>query len=309
MPENPTPQQPVINNAFGLPIYEIGEVLADNEIEQVIQQMRREVFRYLGLIDEKSDSVMSECLDFARSADDVNEYELSAHNALAREGITEAIPEKLVKRAQIMHEQIKPYLMEGSILDLGCGDGRLARLLSQDGFNLQLADVYKNPNLSDTDMPFRLLGQSEAIPYNNNQFDNTLLLTVLHHSDDPVNVLKEAHRVTRPNGRVIVIESVYGVNGRELSPDQHAKVGRYLALTPEQQRKINIFFDHFYNRVIHYTDDPAKKVNVPFNFNTPETWQLLFEQTGLKQEQIVHLGLDQPAVPEYHTLHILTAIK
>lgn len=302
-------ERPEVKNAFGLPIYEIKDVLLDREIEAVIQAMRRDVFQYLGIADEKSDSVMAECLDFARSYDDVTEYEQSAHAVLAREGITEAIPEKLVERARIMYEQIKPHLLAGSVLDLGCGDARFAQLLAQDGFTLQLADVYQNPNVASTGLPFQPLRQSEAVPFGDNQFDNTLLLTVLHHGDNPSQILQEARRITRPNGRVIVIESVYGVNGQELSPAQRAQVQQYLALTPEQQRRVNIFFDHFYNRVIHYSDDPAQKVNVPFNFNTPEAWKELFEQTGLKQERIVHLGVDQPAVPEYHTLHVLSVTK
>lgn len=302
-------ERPEVKNAFGLPIYEIKDVLVDREIEAVIQAMRRDVFRYLGIADEKSDIVMAECLNFARSYGNVTEYEQSAHTVLAREGIAEAIPEKLVERARIMHDQIKPHLFAGSVLDLGCGDARLAQLLAQDGFTPQIADVYKNPNVDNTRLPFKLLGQSEAVPFGDNQFDNTLLLTVLHHSDNPEQVLREAHRVTRPDGRVVVIESVYGVNGQELSPAQRAQVQQYIALTPEQQRRVNIFFDHFYNRVIHYSNDPAQKVNVPFNFNTPAAWKELFEQTGLKQERIVHLGVDQPAVPEYHTLHVLTATK
>lgn len=302
-------ERPEVKNAFGLPIYEIKDVLVDGEIEAVIQAMRSDVFRYLGIADDKSDAVMAECLNFARTYGNVTVYEQSAHAVLAREGIAEAIPEKLVERARIMHEQIKPHLFAGSVLDLGCGDARLAQLLAQDGFTPQLADVYQNPNVANTGLPFKLLGQSEAVPFGDNQFDNTLLLTVLHHSDNPSQVLHEARRITRPNGRVIVIESVYGVNGQELSPAQRAQVQQYLALTPEQQRRVNIFFDHFYNRVIHYTDDPTQKVNVPFNFNTPEMWKQLFEQTGLKQERIVHLGVDQPAVPEYHTLHVLTATK
>lgn len=301
-------ERPEVKNAFGLPIYEIKDVLVDREIEAVIQQMCRDVFQHLGMTDEKSDAVMRECLNFARSYNDVTEYEQSAHAVLACEGITEAIPEKLVERARIMHEQIKPHLLAGSVLDLGCGDARLAQMLQQD-FTLQLSDVYENQNVANTGMPFKLLEQSEAVPFGDSQFDNTLLLTVLHHSDNPEQVLREAHRVTRPDGRVIIIESVYGVNGQELSQARRAQVQQYLALTPEQQRRVNIFFDHFYNRVIHYTEDPTKKVNVPFNFNTPEMWKQLFEQAGLKQEQIVHLGVDQLAVPEYHTLHVLTATK
>ena len=252
---------------------------------------------------------MEECLNFARTCANVTEYEQSAHAVLAREGITEAIPDRFQIRAMAMREEIEPYLFAGSVLDLGCGDAKLARLLARDGFTMQLADVYQNPNVANPGLPFQLLKQSEAVPFGNNQFDNTLLLTVLHHSDEPMQVLNEAYRVTRPTGRIIVIESVYGVNGQELSPAQRAHVQRYIALTSEQQRKVNIFFDHFYNRVFHYSDNPTQKVNVPFNFNTPDGWKQLFEQSGLKQERMVHLGIDQPAVPEYHTLHVLTATK
>jgi SAM-dependent methyltransferase len=298
-----------VKNAFGLPIYEIKDLLADREIEAVIHTMCRVVFRYLGISDKKSDADMVECLHFACTYRNVTEYEQSAHTVLARKGIAKAIPEKLTERACIMHGQIKPYLIAGSVLDLGCGDARLAKLLAQDGFTLQLADIYQNSNVANVSLPFKLLKQGEAIPFDDNQFDNTLLITVLHHSNNPMQVLHDACRVTRANGRVIVTESVYGVNGQELSPAQRVQGQQYLALTPEQQRRVNIFFDHFYNRVIHYTDDPTQKVNVPYNFNTPEMWKQLFEQTGLKQERIVHLGVDQPAVPEYHTLHVLTTIK
>ena len=79
-------------------------------------------------------------------------------------------------------------------------------------------------------------------------------------------------------------------------------------LSAEQQRKINIFFDHFYNRVLHYSKDAKTKVNVPFNFNTPANWEKVFAEFGLKQEGLVHLGLDQPTVPEYHTLHVLKKV-
>ena len=302
-------EHPEAKNAFGMPIYEIRKVLIDQEIETVIQALRCDVFRYLGVADEQSDAVMAECLNFARSYGNVTEYEQSAHAILLREGIADAIPGKLAERAGIMYGQIQPHLLSGSVLDLGCGDARLALLLAQDGFALQLSDVYKNPYVAQTGLPFQLLGQSEALPFNDSQFDNTLLLTVLHHSNNPLQVMQEAHRITRPGGRVIVIESVYGVNDQKLSATRHSQVNQFLALTQEQQRRVNIFFDHFYNRVIHYSSDPTQKVNVPFNFNTPDRWKQLFEQTGLKQEQVIFLGIDQPAVPEYHTLHLLTAVK
>jgi SAM-dependent methyltransferase len=271
--------------------------------------MSLRVFRHLGIADEKSEGAMEECLRLARTNDEVGSYERAAHSILEHEGITAAIPEKLQERARIMYKQIVPHLLQGSVLDLGCGDARLAELLARDGFTMHLADVYEHPNVATTNMEFTLLGQNADVPLADNRFDNTLLLTVLHHSDDPIQVLREARRVTRPEGKVIVIESVYGVHGRELSSDQHALIADYLALSDEQQRMVNIFFDHFYNRVIHYTDNPAHKVNVPFNFNTPEGWKRLFDNVRLRQKEHVHLGVDQPAVPEYHTLHDLVTMK
>jgi SAM-dependent methyltransferase len=298
-----------IKNFFGLTIHEIREIIKDLEIEVVIHSMRENIFRYLGIHDEKSEEVMAECLEFARICETVQEYELFANVTLRLERVAEAIPSKLSERADIMYQQIKEHLFPGSVLDLGCGDARLAQLLEQNGFILQLADVYKDPNVVNSKMPFELIRQNKAIPFNDNQFDNTLLLTVLHHSDNPVQVLNEARRVTRPNGRIIVIESVYGVTGKELSDNEYAKAGGYLLLNSEQQRMINIFFDHFYNRVIHYTENPDEKINVPYNFNTPGNWKVIFEQNSLIQSGIRHLGADQPLVPEYHTLHILDVRK
>ena len=71
-----------------------------------------------------------------------------------------------------------------------------------------------------------------------------------------------------------------------------------------EQKLVNIFFDHFYNRVIHYNPDPEKKVNVPYNFLTPEKWRKKFEARGTEQEVLLFTGFDQRTVPEYHTLQV-----
>jgi hypothetical protein len=117
----------------------------------------------------------------------------------------------------------------------------------------------------------------------------------MHHSNFPYQTLDDAMRLTKPGGRVIVIESVYGI-------DDETRFGR---LNHEEQRLSNIFFDHFYNRVIHYSEDESKKVPVPFNFQTPGEWNRTLEQSGGKQIALVQLGIDQPTVPEYHTLHVV----
>ncbi|MFH0760858.1 MAG: class I SAM-dependent methyltransferase [Bacteroidota bacterium] len=302
-------EQQGISNAFGLRIPEIKEVLNDPTLAGYIEKTLEKVLGHLGISSLESEEIIRQCLENAASYKRVSDYESVTHKILDRAGVTQEIPKKLTGRADQIFQQIKPYLLPGSVLDLGSGDGRVGELCAKNGYKVLLTDVYKNQNIDNTGLEFKLFQQGEPVPVEDDSFDNTLALTVYHHSSDPVNTIRESCRVTKSNGRVLVIESVYGVTGDVLSGEAREKAGNYLSLSEEQQRTANVFFDHFYNRVIHYSDNPGTKVNVPFNFNTPEGWKRIFENEGFGQEEIIHLGTDQLTVPEYHTLHVLRKIK
>ncbi len=298
-----------MKNAFGKEIYEIREIVRDKKIELAIHEMLFSVLRHLGISPGNCNRIINECLKLARNYSSLSEYERSVHNVLWEEGVTKEIPKKLDSRARRIYEQVRPFILDGATLDLGCGDGEVGELLARDGLRVVVADIYKHPNIVKLKLDFRIFGYRQKIPCNDNEFDNTLVLTVFHHSSVVFKSLEEVWRVTKPNGSVVVIESVYGVDGRELPKRKRDRIKHYLSLGSEGQRKVNIFFDHFYNRIIHYSENPKKKVNVPFNFNTSEGWKQVFECSGFRQEKVIHLGVDQPAVPEYHTLHILRVRK
>lgn len=298
-----------MENAFGLELYEIKEILTDLGVKQTISAMLLPVLTYLGIPSNKSKEIITNCLQAATDYSKIEEYEEQAHSILEKEKVAQKIPEKLQARATLMYSQIEPYLIAGNVLDYGCGDGQVAELIAKNKKRqVTLADVYEHSHVKETGLKFKLFHQGAKVPFGDDRFDNTLALTVFHHSSNPVNSIKDVCRATKRNGRVIVIESVYGVNGKELPIETREKIQSYLSLSAEQQRKVNIFFDHFYNRVLHYSKDADTKVNVPFNFNTPSDWEKIFAQCGLKQETIIHLGLDQPTAPEYHTLHILKKV-
>ena len=196
------------------------------------------------------------------------------HKTLGRAG-GKVLSIGLKNRSAKIFLQIEPFITrESSVLDLGCGDGKVGELIAARKNNkVVLADVV---NYNKTELPFHIY-DGNKLNFADTSFDHVLLLTVLHHTDNPVQVMKEALRVAGKS--VIVIESTY-FNGFH--------------------KQLNKLFDWFYNKVLNNPE-----INVPFNFLTPGAWPILFEELGGRVTHIKHLGLDQPLVPEWHTLYVV----
>ena len=81
------------------------------------------------------------------------------------------------------------------VLDVGCGDGQLSYSISQKRRDIQIKGI--DPLIREkTSMPVEMF-DGQKIPYDDGSFDTVLLIDVLHHTDDPIALLKEAKRVTR----------------------------------------------------------------------------------------------------------------
>ena len=97
-----------------------------------------------------------------------------------------------------VHEIVAPEL-RGPVLDVGCGDGRLASLLdvgvSWIGIDSSPAQVAANP--------YRpvVLADMGALPFRDNVFAEVAHLWCLYHLDDPSVAIGEANRVLRSGGR------------------------------------------------------------------------------------------------------------
>ena len=76
-------------------------------------------------------------------------------------------------------------------------------MLRKLGYDVQAVDIEDQTLIRGIEP---LIFDGRKIPYEDQQFDIALLLTVLHHAHDPDGLLAEAQRVAR---RVIVIEDVY----------------------------------------------------------------------------------------------------
>ena len=100
--------------------------------------------------------------------------------------------------------RIKPALgTQDRVLDIGSGYGTVTQEMRGQGFQTTPVDVRDqaiHPELQP------VLADGAQLPFANQEFDTALLLTVLHHTPQPEQVLAEAARVST---QVLVIEDVY----------------------------------------------------------------------------------------------------
>ena len=94
----------------------------------------------------------------------------------------------------------------GSMLDIGCSDGRVAaRVAAALGIeDVRGVDVQLQP---DPVIPVVEYDGLE-LPFEDAQFDLVTIVDVLHHADDPRAVVREAVRVLRPEGRLVIKDHV-----------------------------------------------------------------------------------------------------
>ncbi len=99
---------------------------------------------------------------------------------------------------------VLPFLNENfKILDAGCGNCLITQSLRQKGFDCTPLDV---DNLSIIDEVQPVVYDGLSIPFEDKSFDVALLLTVLHHTPDPIPVLEECARVSK---KIIITEDIY----------------------------------------------------------------------------------------------------
>lgn len=116
----------------------------------------------------------------------------------------------------------------GALLDVGTGTGRIAELFAPRAARVSAFD--KSPemlriararlqHLPHDSVDF-VQGDFARLPFADAAFDTVLFHQVLHYAQEPEKVLAEAARVTRPDGRIAVVD--FAAHDREELRTQHA---------------------------------------------------------------------------------------
>lgn len=111
---------------------------------------------------------------------------------------------RILKAARIKQERLLPFLNSSEhILDIGSGNGGLVHLLHKKGIQITPSDI-SNKSIFPDITPVILKGS--VLPFKNDAFDTVLLITMLHHTPQPIDIIKEAMRVGK---RLIIMEDIY----------------------------------------------------------------------------------------------------
>ena len=247
------------------------------------------IFSEFGIPPEEVRTLVSAIWDTSH-IDNIADFDRHLQQLLIGRLRQDKIRDLLDARAAHVCRQIVPHLVGGSLLDVGAGDGMVAWNLRQFFKEHSLVDVIDYLD-SRVQLPFTSYREGDPLPVSS-PHDTAILINVLHHSDDPVNLLVETWKHTSQH--LIIIESVSG------DPNRFGERDLPFCLDVDQQFQYTSFFDWFYNRVLH------SDVPVPFNFAPPPVWENLFahHHMGLIYKQ--DLGIDVEIVPIHHYLFVLS---
>jgi ubiquinone/menaquinone biosynthesis C-methylase UbiE/uncharacterized protein YbaR (Trm112 family) len=101
-----------------------------------------------------------------------------------------------------------PEYFDGiSVLDVGTGSGRHARVAARLGARVAAIDVGDSIDVARRNLPDEVLtvqADAEALPFEESSFDLVMSIGVLHHLPDPGRALKGLVRFAKPGGTVHV---------------------------------------------------------------------------------------------------------
>ncbi len=119
------------------------------------------------------------------------------------------------KSMQIVLNELSKEKNLGDTLELACGNGTYSKVLVKNAQNLTVTDWSEEMVLETQsrlkDFPNIKIEQANCfeLPYADNSFDTVFMANLLHIIGNPEKALAEAHRVLKPDGKVLVIDFTF----------------------------------------------------------------------------------------------------
>ncbi|KKQ75950.1 MAG: Methyltransferase-like protein [Candidatus Woesebacteria bacterium GW2011_GWB1_38_5b] len=145
-------------------------------------------------------------------------------------------------------------------LDVGCGDGRISKLL----FGKRIIDIGVDPGKKEASLAAKsgvyksvLALDAASLPFKDGHFRTIIVNSTFEHIKHDKQVLKELSRVTKKGGIIYLT----------VPSDKYLKLLKSLGLNGARLKNFNI-------RVAHY------------HYRTKEDWEKMLSQVGLKATEM-----------------------
>jgi SAM-dependent methyltransferase len=154
------------------------------------------------------------------------------------------------RRATLLSDHLADLLPQNArVLDVGSGDGLLSYLIMQKRPDVRIKGV-DTLGRSQTHIPVECF-DGKVIPYGNEIFDIVMLVDVLHHTIDPMILLREAVRVAQ---KAVVIKD----------------------------HRCDGLFDNLTLRLMDQVGNARHGVALPYNYWSKQKWFDAIHSLGLK---------------------------
>lgn len=176
-----------------------------------------------------------------------------------------AIHNKLVfeRRVEVLASHLGALMPQGaSVLDIGAGSGDMAVKImsSRSDVSISGVDVLVRPNTAIKVTEY----DGETIPAEDNSYDVSMLVDVLHHTPDPKRLMAEASRVARKG---VLIKDHFSENA----------------------------FDKSVLSFMDWVGNAAHGVRLPYNYLARAQWEGIWDDLSLTPREMREaLGLYQP---------------
>ena len=147
---------------------------------------------------------------------------------------------EMIRSMHVPQQQLEDALLEvvgsepvGDLLDIGTGTGRMLEIFADRvtrGVGVDLSSgmlAVARTNIDRTGLTHMHARQGDMyhLPIDEESIDLAILHLVLHYSDDPTEVIREASRVLRTNGRLIVVDFAAHSEEYLRSEFEHRRLG------------------------------------------------------------------------------------
>jgi len=102
------------------------------------------------------------------------------------------------KRIRLFLQKVILARSGKTILDVGCGEGRLSEFVQENGRFVVALDIDENKLKSFSGVP-KVLSDANRLPFPDKSFETVFLFNVIEHTVDDIVTLREAARVATKN--------------------------------------------------------------------------------------------------------------